>query len=82
MLEVVLHTSGGTLIFNGYTHEEFVDLFFLRSTMTREIGWSSCPKSGPVPRDPARKGREAEISRRKRSAIWRISASNNREVER
>ena len=27
MLEVVLHTNGGTLIFNGYTHEEFVELF-------------------------------------------------------
>jgi enoyl-CoA hydratase/carnithine racemase len=24
---VVLHTNGDTLIFNGYTHEEFVDLF-------------------------------------------------------
>jgi enoyl-CoA hydratase/carnithine racemase len=27
VLEVILHTNGGTLIFNGYTHEEFVDLF-------------------------------------------------------
>ena len=27
VLEVVLHTSGDTLIFNGFTHEEFVDLF-------------------------------------------------------
>jgi enoyl-CoA hydratase/carnithine racemase len=27
VLEVVLHTNGDTLIFNGYTHEEFVDLF-------------------------------------------------------
>ena len=27
VLEVVLHTDGGSLIFNGYTHEEFVDLF-------------------------------------------------------
>src|SRR5882762_8082938 len=27
VLEVVLHTDGGTLIFNGYTHEEFVELF-------------------------------------------------------
>jgi enoyl-CoA hydratase/carnithine racemase len=27
VLEVVLHTNGNTLIFNGYTHEEFVDLF-------------------------------------------------------
>jgi len=27
VLEVVLHTNGGTLIFNGYTHEEFADLF-------------------------------------------------------
>jgi enoyl-CoA hydratase/carnithine racemase len=27
VLEVVLHTNGGTLIFNGYTHEEFVELF-------------------------------------------------------
>jgi enoyl-CoA hydratase/carnithine racemase len=27
ILEVVLHTNGGTLIFNGYVHEEFVGLF-------------------------------------------------------
>src|SRR6267378_2754137 len=27
VLEVVLHTDGGSLIFNGHTHEEFVDLF-------------------------------------------------------
>lgn len=27
VLEVVLHTNGGTLIFNGHTHEEFVDVF-------------------------------------------------------
>ncbi len=27
VLEVVLHTNGDTLIFNGYTREEFVDLF-------------------------------------------------------
>jgi len=27
VLEVILHTGGGTLIFNGHTHEEFVDLF-------------------------------------------------------
>jgi enoyl-CoA hydratase/carnithine racemase len=27
VLEVVLHTNGGTLIFNGYTHEEYVELF-------------------------------------------------------
>jgi enoyl-CoA hydratase/carnithine racemase len=27
VLEVILHTNGGTLIFNGYTHEEFVELF-------------------------------------------------------
>lgn len=27
VLEVVLHTNGGTLVFNGHTHEEFVDLF-------------------------------------------------------
>jgi hypothetical protein len=27
VLDVVLHTNGDTLIFNGYTHEEFVDLF-------------------------------------------------------
>jgi hypothetical protein len=27
VLEVVLHTNGGMLIFNGYTHEEFVELF-------------------------------------------------------
>jgi hypothetical protein len=27
VLEVVLHTDGGTLIFNGHTHEAFVELF-------------------------------------------------------
>jgi len=27
VLEVVLHTNGGTLLFNGYTHEQFVELF-------------------------------------------------------
>jgi len=27
VLEVVLHTNGGTLVFNGHTHEQFVDLF-------------------------------------------------------
>jgi enoyl-CoA hydratase/carnithine racemase len=27
VLEVALHTDGGTLIFDGYTHEQFVDLF-------------------------------------------------------
>ena len=27
VLEVALHTNGGTLQFNGYTHEQFVDLF-------------------------------------------------------
>ena len=27
VLEVALHTNGGTLIFNGHTHEQFVELF-------------------------------------------------------
>jgi enoyl-CoA hydratase/carnithine racemase len=27
VLEVALHTDGRTLVFNGYTHEQFVDLF-------------------------------------------------------
>jgi hypothetical protein len=27
VLEVALHTNGGTLAFNGYTHEQFVGLF-------------------------------------------------------
>jgi enoyl-CoA hydratase/carnithine racemase len=27
VLEVALHTDGGVLVFNGYTHEQFVDLF-------------------------------------------------------
>ena len=27
ILEGVLHTDGDTLVFDGYTHEEFVDLF-------------------------------------------------------
>ena len=27
VLEIALHTEGGKLVFNGYTHEQFVDLF-------------------------------------------------------
>jgi hypothetical protein len=27
VLEVALHIDGGTLVFNGHTHEQFVDLF-------------------------------------------------------
>ena len=27
VLEVALQTNGGTLVFNGHTHEQFVDLF-------------------------------------------------------
>src|ERR1700743_922610 len=27
VLEVALHTGGGTLVFNGHTHEQFVELF-------------------------------------------------------
>jgi enoyl-CoA hydratase/carnithine racemase len=27
VLEVILHTGGGTLVFNGHTHEQFVELF-------------------------------------------------------
>jgi enoyl-CoA hydratase/carnithine racemase len=27
VLEVALHTNGGTLVFNGYTHEQFMNLF-------------------------------------------------------
>jgi enoyl-CoA hydratase/carnithine racemase len=27
VLEVVLHTDGGTLAFDGYTHDQFVDFF-------------------------------------------------------
>src|ERR1700744_3029770 len=27
VLEVALHANGGTLVFNGYTHEQFVELF-------------------------------------------------------
>jgi hypothetical protein len=27
VLEVALHTNGGTLVFDGHTHEQFVDLF-------------------------------------------------------
>ena len=29
VLEVKLHTNGGKLVFNGYTHEQFVDLFHI-----------------------------------------------------
>jgi enoyl-CoA hydratase/carnithine racemase len=28
VLEVVLHTDGGALVFNGHTHEQFVELFY------------------------------------------------------
>ena len=28
VLEVALHTNGGVLIFNGHTHEQFVELFY------------------------------------------------------
>src|SRR5712664_4327903 len=27
VLQVALHTNGGKLVFNGHTHEQFVDLF-------------------------------------------------------
>jgi hypothetical protein len=27
VLEVALHSNGGTLVFDGHTHEQFVDLF-------------------------------------------------------
>ncbi|HQR91524.1 MAG TPA: hypothetical protein PLH31_20080, partial [Caulobacter sp.] len=27
VLEVALHTEGGKLVFNGHTHEQFVELF-------------------------------------------------------
>ena len=27
VLEAALHTDGGTLVFDGHTHEQFVDLF-------------------------------------------------------
>src|SRR5580693_5711537 len=27
VLEIMLHTNGGKLVFNGYTHEQFVELF-------------------------------------------------------
>ena len=27
VLDVALHTDGSTLVFNGHTHEQFVDLF-------------------------------------------------------
>jgi len=40
VLEVVLHTDGATLVFNGYTHEEFVELFHQIGQDAR-IEWSS-----------------------------------------
>jgi hypothetical protein len=27
VLQVALHTNGGKLVFNGHTHEQFVELF-------------------------------------------------------
>jgi hypothetical protein len=39
VLEVVLHTNGDTLIFNGNTHEEFVELFH-QINRTRTPAWS------------------------------------------
>ena len=38
VLEVALHTDGGTLVFNGHTHEQFVDLF-MRSVPIPTIAW-------------------------------------------
>jgi hypothetical protein len=37
VLGVALHTDGSTLIFNGYTHEQFVDLFHAKSAPIRRI---------------------------------------------
>ena len=36
VLEVALHTNGGTLAFNGYTHEQFVDLFHAIGSDSRQ----------------------------------------------
>jgi len=39
VLEVALHTDGSTLVFNGYTHEQFVG--FTRSAQIPRTGLSS-----------------------------------------
>lgn len=51
VLEVVLHTGGATLVFNGYTHEEFVELFHQISQDARPAAAHSCSRGrSSVPR--------------------------------
>ena len=42
VLEVALHTDGGTLVFNGYAHEQFVDLFHCDAPMKSRKVWPHC----------------------------------------
>jgi hypothetical protein len=51
VLEAVLHTNGSTVIFNRYSHDEFVELFYQINPLTpwRDRGgarWSSICVSG------------------------------------
>ena len=37
VLEVALHTKGDTLVFNGHTHEQFVELFHAAAHATQPL---------------------------------------------
>src|SRR6202451_810476 len=78
VLEVALHTKGGTLAFNGYTHEQFVDLFHaIASDRDNRVviltGSGNAPQQScyiwfSIMRLPTGNGRRASGSRRKRSS--------------
>ena len=50
MLEVVLHTDGGKLVFNGHTHEQFTDLFQLVNDQTEPLQGQDRPGQRPPQR--------------------------------
>ncbi len=51
VLEVALHTDGGKLVFNGYTHEQFVHLFHvIGEDHANRVAASNCsPRDMRVP---------------------------------
>ena len=63
-LEIVLHTKGDTLVFNGHTHTEFVELFHQSVRMPTLASLSS-----PAPVEPS-----STISTRKASTFSRLVA--------
>jgi hypothetical protein len=44
VLEVAFHTDGSTLLFNGYTHEQFVDLFHVIGSDAVAEGLAKLPR--------------------------------------